>query len=144
MLTHQLDGFPAVTGLGHHRDARLGVEDHLQAAADHPLIVGDQDRDGPPGAALDVAAAAALSVYAAGLTSGVLHTSHPHGGVGASIGVLAMTLPGRLAPPGTAGGGRRDGRLRRTQRSDFRPHGPVRCHAARPLPGGVRSRRTVR
>jgi signal transduction histidine kinase len=42
---------------------------------------------------LDMAAAVALSVYAAGLTSGVLHTNHPHGGVGASIGVLAMTLP---------------------------------------------------
>ncbi len=41
---------------------------------------------------LDVAAAAALSAYAAGLSSGALHTSHPHGGVGACIGVLTMTL----------------------------------------------------
>src|ERR1035438_5812551 len=55
---------------------------------------------------LDVAAAAALSVYAAGLTSGVLHTSHPHGGVGASSGVLAMPLPvawRRPAPLAAAG-----------------------------------------
>jgi hypothetical protein len=42
---------------------------------------------------LDIAAAAILSAYAVGRTSGVLHTSGPHGGVGASIGVLAMTLP---------------------------------------------------
>jgi hypothetical protein len=42
---------------------------------------------------LDIAAAAILSAYAVGLTSGALHTNHPHGGVGASIGVLTMTLP---------------------------------------------------
>jgi signal transduction histidine kinase len=42
---------------------------------------------------LDIAAAAFLSAWAAGDTSGVLHTSAPHGGAGASIGVLAMTLP---------------------------------------------------
>jgi hypothetical protein len=42
---------------------------------------------------LDVMAAALLSVYAVGLTSGVVHTSHPHGGAAASVGVLAMTLP---------------------------------------------------
>jgi hypothetical protein len=42
---------------------------------------------------LDIAAAAVLSAWAAGDTSGVLHTSAPHGGAGASIGVLAMTLP---------------------------------------------------
>ena len=42
---------------------------------------------------LDIAAAAVLSAYAVGLTSGALRTGHPHGGLGASIGVLAMTLP---------------------------------------------------
>jgi hypothetical protein len=42
---------------------------------------------------LDIAAAVILSAYAVALTSGVVHTSHPHGGVAASIGVLAMTLP---------------------------------------------------
>jgi signal transduction histidine kinase len=42
---------------------------------------------------VDIAAAAFLSGWAAGDTSGVLHTNHPHGGAGASIGVLAMTLP---------------------------------------------------
>ena len=42
---------------------------------------------------LDIAAAVILSAYAVALTSGVAHTSHPHGGVAASIGVLAMTLP---------------------------------------------------
>ena len=42
---------------------------------------------------LDIAAAVILSAYAVALTSGVVHTSHPHGGVAASIGILAMTLP---------------------------------------------------
>jgi hypothetical protein len=42
---YQLDGLRPVPGLGHHRDARLGVEDHPQAAADHPLIVGDDHGD---------------------------------------------------------------------------------------------------
>ena len=42
---------------------------------------------------LDIAAAVILSAYAVALASGVVHTSHPHGGVAASIGVLAMTLP---------------------------------------------------
>jgi hypothetical protein len=42
---------------------------------------------------LDIAAAVILSAYAVALTSGAVHTSHPHGGVAASIGVLAMTLP---------------------------------------------------
>ena len=42
---------------------------------------------------LDIAAAVILSAYAVALTSGVVRTSHPHGGVAASIGVLAMTLP---------------------------------------------------
>jgi hypothetical protein len=42
---------------------------------------------------LDIAAALILSAYAVALTSGVVHTSHPHGGAAASIGVLAMTLP---------------------------------------------------
>jgi hypothetical protein len=42
---------------------------------------------------LDLAAAVILSGYAVALTSGLLHTSHPHGGVGASVGVVAMTLP---------------------------------------------------
>ena len=42
---------------------------------------------------LDIAAAVILSAYAVALTSGVVHTSHPHGGVAASIRVLAMTLP---------------------------------------------------
>jgi hypothetical protein len=41
----------------------------------------------------DIAAAVILSAWAAGDTSGVLHTSAPHGGAGASVGVLAMTLP---------------------------------------------------
>ena len=42
---------------------------------------------------LDIAAAVALSAYAVGLTSGAIRTGHPHCGVGASIGVLAMTAP---------------------------------------------------
>lgn len=42
---------------------------------------------------LDIAAAVILSAYAVALASGVVHTGHPHGGVAASIGVLAMTLP---------------------------------------------------
>jgi hypothetical protein len=43
--------------------------------------------------AADIVAALILSAYAVGLTSGVVHTSHPHGGAAASVGVLAMTLP---------------------------------------------------
>ena len=42
---------------------------------------------------LDLAVAVILSGYAVALTSGVLRTGHPHGGVAASVGVLAMTLP---------------------------------------------------
>jgi len=42
---------------------------------------------------LDIAAAVILSGYAVALTSGALPTGHPHGGAGASAGVLAMTLP---------------------------------------------------
>jgi hypothetical protein len=42
---------------------------------------------------LDIAAAVILSGYAVALTSGALPTGHPHGGTGASAGVLAMTLP---------------------------------------------------
>jgi hypothetical protein len=42
---------------------------------------------------LDLGAAVILSGYAVALTSGVLHTSHPHGGAAASVGVLFMTLP---------------------------------------------------
>jgi hypothetical protein len=42
---------------------------------------------------LAIAAAVILSAYAVALTSGVVHSGHPHGGVAASIGVLAMTLP---------------------------------------------------
>jgi signal transduction histidine kinase len=42
---------------------------------------------------LDLGAAVLLSAYAVALTSGALRTGHPHGGAGASIGVLAMTLP---------------------------------------------------
>jgi hypothetical protein len=42
---------------------------------------------------LDLGAAVILSGYAVALVSGVLHTSHPHGGAAASIGVLFMTLP---------------------------------------------------
>jgi hypothetical protein len=42
---------------------------------------------------LDITAAVILSGYAVALTSGAIPTSHPHGGVVASIGVLAMTLP---------------------------------------------------
>ena len=43
--------------------------------------------------AVDVAAAVILSGYAVALVGGVIHTGHPHGGVAASVGVLAMTLP---------------------------------------------------
>ena len=42
---------------------------------------------------LDLAAAVILSGYAVALVSGVIHTSHPHGGAAASVAVLAMTLP---------------------------------------------------
>jgi signal transduction histidine kinase len=42
---------------------------------------------------LDLGAAVILSGYAVALTSGILRTSHPHGGAAASIGVLFMTLP---------------------------------------------------
>jgi hypothetical protein len=42
---------------------------------------------------LDIAVAVILSGYAVSLTSGILRTSHPHGGAAASIGVLFMTLP---------------------------------------------------
>jgi hypothetical protein len=42
---------------------------------------------------LDLAAAVILSGYAVALVSGVIHTSHPHGGAAASVGVLFMTLP---------------------------------------------------
>ena len=50
---------------------------------------------------LDIAAAVILSGYAVALTSGALPTGHPHGGAGASAGVLAMTLPvaGRRRAP---------------------------------------------
>jgi len=43
--------------------------------------------------ALDLAVALVLSFYAVALTSGVLHTGHRTGGIGASVAVLAMTLP---------------------------------------------------
>ena len=43
--------------------------------------------------ALDLAVAIFLSVYAAVLTSGAVDTGHPTGGLGASVAVLAMTLP---------------------------------------------------
>jgi hypothetical protein len=42
---------------------------------------------------LDLAVAVILSGYAVALVSGVIHTSHPHGGAAASVGVLAMILP---------------------------------------------------
>jgi hypothetical protein len=42
---------------------------------------------------LDLAVAVILSGYAVALVSGVIHTSHPHGGAAASAGVVAMTLP---------------------------------------------------
>ena len=42
---------------------------------------------------LDLAVAVFLAVYAVALTSGAIPTGHPHGALGASIGVLAMTLP---------------------------------------------------
>jgi signal transduction histidine kinase len=54
---------------------------------------------------LDLAVALFLSVYAAILTSGLVQTGHRTGGIGASIGVLAMTLPVawcRRAPVGAA------------------------------------------
>jgi signal transduction histidine kinase len=41
----------------------------------------------------EIVLAGGLSVYAVGLTSGLIPTGHPHGAVGASVGVLAMTLP---------------------------------------------------
>src|SRR5580700_2425458 len=55
---------------------------------------------------LDVAVAVILSGYAVALVSGVLHTSHPHGGAAASVGVLFMTLPvaWRRPRPVAAGG----------------------------------------
>jgi hypothetical protein len=42
---------------------------------------------------LDLAVAVILSGYAVALVSGVLHTSHPHGGAAASVGAVAMILP---------------------------------------------------
>jgi hypothetical protein len=42
---------------------------------------------------LDIAAAVLLAAWAVALTSGIEHTAHRHGGVAASVGVLAMTLP---------------------------------------------------
>src|ERR1700727_2193059 len=42
---------------------------------------------------LDIGFAVILSAYAVGLTSGALHTGRPAGGIAASIGVLALTLP---------------------------------------------------
>jgi signal transduction histidine kinase len=42
---------------------------------------------------LDLATAALLSVGAVSLASGVIHVSHARGGLGASLGVLAMTAP---------------------------------------------------
>jgi hypothetical protein len=54
----------------------------------------------------DLAAAVFLSLYAVVLTSGALGAGHGHGAVGASIGVLAMTLPAawcRRAPVAAAG-----------------------------------------
>jgi signal transduction histidine kinase len=53
----------------------------------------------------EVAVAVFLSLYAATLTSGLVQTGHRTGGVGASIGVLAMTVPVawcRRAPVGAA------------------------------------------
>ena len=55
---------------------------------------------------LDLAVAVFLAVYAVALTSGAIPTGHPHGALGASIGVLAMTLPVawcRRAPVPAAG-----------------------------------------
>jgi hypothetical protein len=44
-------------------------------------------------AGLDLAAAVILSGFAVALVSGATHNGYPHGGVAASAGVLAMTLP---------------------------------------------------
>jgi hypothetical protein len=42
---------------------------------------------------LDLAAAAVLSIGAVTLSSGIFYTSHQHGGLAASLGLLAMTAP---------------------------------------------------
>ena len=55
---------------------------------------------------LDLGVALLLSLYAVVLTSGAVSTGHRHGGVGASLAVLAMTLPVawcRRAPVAAAG-----------------------------------------
>ena len=46
MLTHRLDRFTAVTGLGHDRDVRFGPEDHPEAGAHESFVVGEDDPDG--------------------------------------------------------------------------------------------------
>ena len=44
-------------------------------------------------AATGIVLAAGLSAFAAVLVLGFTHTGHPHGGVAAAAGVLAMTIP---------------------------------------------------
>ena len=42
---------------------------------------------------LDILAAGLLSLFGVALTSGVIHTGFRHGGIGASFGILALTVP---------------------------------------------------
>jgi hypothetical protein len=44
-LAGEADGLAPVGGLGDHVDAGLGLEDEAQPAADHRLVVGEQDPD---------------------------------------------------------------------------------------------------
>jgi hypothetical protein len=119
--SNRRDCLHAVGRLADDGQIRLIVQDGLESSPYESLVVDDHDGDRaltrwrhepkirvrsvdawwraatPPSRWMwDLAGimlAGGLSVYAVGLTSGLIPTGHPHGAVGASIGVLAMTLP---------------------------------------------------
>ena len=113
------DRLQPVRRLADHPHSRFMVKDDADAVADKALVICDHDRDqvclghrsertvravsaAKPGvlpsagrawAATGIVLAAGLSAFAAVLVLGITHTGHPHGGVAAAAGVLAMTVP---------------------------------------------------
>jgi hypothetical protein len=114
------DRLQPVRRLADHAHTRFMVEDDADAVADKALVICDHDRDqvfclghrsertvrdvstadprvfppvGRAWAATGIVLAAGLSAFAVVLVLGFTHTGHPHGGVAAAVGVLAMTVP---------------------------------------------------
>lgn len=62
-------------------------------ATDRSVLLGAWALPGRAWAATGIILAAGLSAFAAVLVLGFTHTGHPHGGVAAAAGVLAMAVP---------------------------------------------------